>query len=326
MWGQLRTRGAVGLLCLLAVATVTAPRAHPFVVVLELGLLLAAGGSWAHEQVCARLLAAPFYVYRLLDAGGVTLYVGSTDEWKRRALEHTDGSGEPWRRHIHSIAVHRHCHSERQSLRIERRMIRALTVGSELAYCLPLRNDTWAQPNPNWAVRRWRWGWMHIYRGQSFLWHWCHWTYPPDRSGPILLIPQRPSSGDRWDEPNDDQYDVEDGPLTATYDPHARHAHRPDYTLLALPPVRDNVRDTTPLRSRGQSRPSVTPERDAQRDNQNGTETRTAPPAAGRTIIDVDSPPQDIPPPANETAEDRKKRLARERQQRRRQAQKKAAR
>lgn len=157
-----------------------------------------------------------FCVYLLRSEGGEALYVGSTNDVERRALEHTSPAHhEPWRTRIHSITVLRWCHTQRQSLRIERRMIRALTVATENGWCARLHNETYAAP-PSGLRRLWAWVWSVIYLCQSCLWAHCCWHRPPQQSW-AYVIPR----GDRFDEeswdedePFDDYEPAPSGPVT----------------------------------------------------------------------------------------------------------------
>lgn len=141
-----------------------------------------------------------FCVYMLRSEGGEALYVGSTNDVERRALEHTSPAHhEPWRVRIHSITVLRWCHSARQAERVERRRIRALAVAAENGWCRPLHNETWSAP-ARYPRKVWHLGWSWVYLCQSCLWAHTCWHREPQQSW-AYVIPRRPFD-DEWS--NDD--------------------------------------------------------------------------------------------------------------------------
>lgn len=128
--------------------------------------------------------ASGWVVYRLLDADGRTLYVGSTGDLNRRAREHV-AEPDPWRRSITHVVVHRHCHSEHQARRVERRLIGAITVASRSYLCAPLHNELLIDPGPVAHV------WHAVARLQGACWSRCAWRGGRDALRAGTPVPRR---------------------------------------------------------------------------------------------------------------------------------------
>lgn len=271
--------------------------------------------TMAHDLFCRHVVRRQHFVYRLVNDAGRTLYVGSTNDVIRRLNEHTDGNGDPWRRQIHAMRLHRNAISESQARRIERRLIRCMTYAVGREWCRPLHNEVWTQPPSNPIAKLSTWAWTWLYVAQSFVFADCGWAGEPHTYGTWIVAEHRPGIDDEdWpvdhDTPPDD-HPAED-PLTATYERDAAAWERHAYTPIALPPVRDVTRDENPLRSRGSQQRDNDTGRHASRGS--GTDPDARPDHIGRgdsTMVD-DAYVEEQPPP-NETAADRRKRLARNR-------------
>lgn len=172
MSGPVRPQAAAVAAVVVLAATVT-----PWALVGPLVALCAVLDDWVGQ-------ATGWVVYRLLDEHGRTLYVGSTNDLNRRAREHVAGP-EPWRREITHAVVHRHCHTERQARRVERRLIGAVTVGSRSWLCRPLHNDLLTDPGPVAHV------WLVVARLQGAVWARCAWRGGPAALRAATPVPRR---------------------------------------------------------------------------------------------------------------------------------------
>jgi predicted GIY-YIG superfamily endonuclease len=207
---------------------------YPAVVALSVAVALALSG-WLHDLACGHYPGA-HVVYRLVDKHGVTLYIGSTNDLRRRLDEHTNGGGEPWRRHIHAAIEHRLAVSERQARRMEERMIRAVTKGAEDYHCTPLHNDVWAAPVDRASTIVWVWIWKWLYLAQSMVFRGCAWAHPAGVVGWLVLAEHRPDDGSEWDGPNDDPEPPDEQPTQAYYQ-RSSYPPAPPYEMIALGPV-----------------------------------------------------------------------------------------
>lgn len=277
---------------------------------------LAVLSSMAHDLFCRHVVRHPHVAYRLVSDDGRTLYVGSTNDVIRRLNEHTDGNGDPWRRQIHAMRLHRHAVSEAQARRIERRLIRCMTYAVGREWCRPLHNEVWTQPSSNPLTKLSTWAWTWLYVAQSFVFADCGWAGEPHTYGTWILAEHRPGiDDDDWPidhEPPPADRAVSD-PLTATYERDAAEWFRHAFTPIAIGPVRDVTRDEDPLRSRGSSTRNPTTGRDASRDPATDPHARPDHDTNGTGTTLVDDDDQDAGAPPNETATERRKRLARER-------------
>lgn len=248
-------------------------------------------------------------VYQLVDDDGLCLYVGSTNDVGRRVLEHTAGTGDPWRARIAGYNVARWCRSERQARRLEQRRIRVINLAADHARCPALHNEIYRSAHRRLLHRATTALWTPAYLLMSVAsCAACFHTFAAD----YRVVPQRPGADtDDW---MDDRPDPE--PMTATYRRSGSEQARHAVTLLALPPVRDTSRPApSPLRGDAQPerdtsrRDSVTDQRDRYVDAVDrlaevmGTEAE-----AGATATVV----------GDETPEERRRRLGRERQAKRR--------
>lgn len=273
--------------------------------------------SMLHDLAC-RHWSRAHHVYRLVADDSATLYVGSTNDFLRRLNEHTDGSGEPWRRRIHAMRIHRSAATERQARRIERRLIRCMTYAVDREWAIPLHNETWIRPASNPLQRLSTWAWTWIYVAQAFVFSNCGWTHPPHIEGTWIIAEHRPHvDGEDWaDVSEPEPVGFDDEPLTATYQRDADHGQRHAFTLIALGPVRDVTRDENPLRSRGSTHGESGTGRDASREQVTGHDQHhDGQPERGATMTDELGPDEE-PAPDNETPEARRKRLARNRARR----------
>lgn len=136
-------------------------------------------------------------VYRLLDADGRTLYVGSTCDLVRRMGEHVAGP-EPWRQQITHAVVHRHCWTEGHARRVERRLIGAMVVGARQWLCPSVHNEVWTRPGPGAHV------WLAVARTQGVLWARCAVRGGPDAlraATPVRRHRARPAASFLGDVP-----------------------------------------------------------------------------------------------------------------------------
>jgi predicted GIY-YIG superfamily endonuclease len=284
--------------------------------------------SMGHDLFC-RYVLDRHVVYRLVNDGGRTLYVGSTDDVVRRLNEHTDGNGEPWRRDIHAMRIHRSVASEAQARRIERRLIRCMTYAVGREWCRPLRNEVWAQPPANPLAKLVTWAWMWLYVAQSFVFADCGWAGEPHTFGTWILAEHRPGAdAEDWPDATEAHHSTTHGddPLTATYERDASTPGRHAFTPIALPPVRDVTRDENPLRSRGSHQRDNDAGRHASRDQPDATDERHVDGGGGAaTMVDEEGYRYE-PATPDETPEERRKRLGRNRAARYRQAKKSAGR
>lgn len=249
-------------------------------------------------------------VYQLVDQDGLCLYVGSTNDIGRRVLEHTAGTGDPWRARIAGYNVARWCRSERQARRLEQRRIRVINLAADHARCPALHNEVYRAAHRRLVHRATTALWSPFYLLMSITsCAACYHTFAAD----YRVIPQRPDPDtDDWmDDPDPDP------PMAASYQrrrpPPPRHA----VTFPALPPVRDTSQPApSPLRG------DAPPERDTSR-RDSVTDQRDRYADAFDRLADVMSPETEAGSTTtvvddDETPEERRRRLSRERQAKRR--------
>jgi predicted GIY-YIG superfamily endonuclease len=143
------------------------------------GFLALVGWDLASQWLARDALRSSHVVYFLVGdspdrVAGTVLYVGSTNNYRRRLAEHcADDEPAEWRRRIRGIVVVRYCWSSRQARRVERRMIRAIQDGARWRMCAPLNNVLLVGgsllSSPSRLV------WLLTYRVNGVLWPWTRW-------------------------------------------------------------------------------------------------------------------------------------------------------
>lgn len=185
---------------------------------------------WLADQLLAlHVFHSTHVVYFLLDRQGAVLYVGSTDDLERRYDEHTtpdEQSLEPWRRRVRGVALVRHCRSQRQARRVERRMIRALIVASERGLCPRLKNEVYSG-RPSSAGRPWRALWVAAYWLNGVAFPLTRW-HRPNPSPPRRVV-ERVDPWEGWEPTPPDDDDIVDAEIVSEPGQHV--------SILALPPV-----------------------------------------------------------------------------------------
>lgn len=246
------------------------------------------------SDLAARHLS-PHVVYQLHDDDHRVLYVGETNDVIRRMLEHTDGTEHDWYADIYGYTIARHCWSDRQAKRIERRRITVLNNCAEHAWCDRLRNEIYDDNHRRTGAILTVWTWKPLYLATSMVFDSCTFHTPCGLTRPI---PQRPEPDDDLDV---DEWAEADGPAvhephTATYERHQRTSHAP-VTPLALPPVSchsepvTSPRDTTrPPTGDGHYPSGVTDSRDSRQEATIGAQVRDAHQRRQGTLTDPFSP------------------------------------
>lgn len=133
---------------------------------------------------------SPHVVY-MLYSGTRVIYVGQTDDVLRRMYQHTDGAEHTWWRDINGYNVARHCWSDRQARRIERRMITVINQCAERQWCDKLLNEIWGNTHTKWTVRLTLWWWKTWYLYASWCAD-CRAFHDPLRDVYTRSIPPRP--------------------------------------------------------------------------------------------------------------------------------------
>lgn len=156
---------------------------------------------WMLDQnISVHVLHSTHVVYYLLDAHGAVLYIGQTEDLERRYEQHTEDdeqAAEPWRRRIRGVVVVRHCRSQRQARRVERRMIRAVTYAANKGLCPRLRNQTDTRP-PAAIARPWVACWVVAYWFTGTLFPRVRWhRHNPT---PLRGVAPRRRPADHWDQ------------------------------------------------------------------------------------------------------------------------------
>lgn len=190
----------------------------------------------AADFVWARFF--PWVVYQLHDDQHQVIYVGQTNNVARRMREHVDGIEHEWWRDVYGYTIVRHCASERQSERIERRRIAVLNRCADKAYCDLLRNEQHAERHrqPGVVATLWWWKWMYLFG--SLVFDSCTFHAPAEFT--IRVPRRRVDEEDEWwvgPEPA-----VNDEPITAFY-PRSESPQSGSLTMLALPPARNADRN-----------------------------------------------------------------------------------
>lgn len=197
-----------------------------------LGLIVAclSVAWWLGSQLAARhLFHSPHVVYFLVGRDGRVLYIGSTDDIDRRYDEHTepDEQGlEPWRRHIVAVSVVRHCWSQRQARRVERRMIRALIVAAGWRLCPRVKNEVYSG-KPSAFARPWRALWAACYWANGVAFPLTCWHRP--NPAPARPVAQRDGVWEKWEPSPIVDDDIVDAEIVSDDD--GQHV-----SMLALPP------------------------------------------------------------------------------------------
>jgi len=133
---------------------------------------------------------SPHVVY-MLYSGQRVVYVGETDDVMRRMYQHTDGVEHTWWRDVDGYTIARHCWSDRQAKRIERRMITVINRCAEKQWCDKLLNEIWGNTHTKWTVRLSLWWWKAWYLYASFCAD-CRAFHDPQRELYYRSIPPRP--------------------------------------------------------------------------------------------------------------------------------------
>ena len=137
---------------------------------------------------------SPHVVY-MLYSGQRVIYVGETDDVMRRMYQHTDGVEHTWWRDIDGYTIARHCWSDRQAKRIERRLITVINRCAEKQWCDKLLNEIWGNTHTKWTVRLTLWWWKAWYLYASHCAD-CRAFHDPQRELFHRSIPPRPDRQD----------------------------------------------------------------------------------------------------------------------------------
>lgn len=178
------------------------------------------------------------HVVYMLYKDDEVIYVGETDDVYRRMYQHTDGIEHTWWRDIHGYNIARHCWSDRQSKRIERRLIAVVNRCAEKSWCGKLRNEIWDDAHTELATRLTLWWWKFWYLYASHIAD-CRLFHTTNRTFYCRSIPAKPRSDsdpedqERWrgGEPRAEPR------AEATYQRQERSTANHGVTILALPPV-----------------------------------------------------------------------------------------
>src|SRR5688572_10056401 len=108
---------------------------HPVLAVVAVAPTL-----WAMLSDLAASHLTGHVCYQLHDDDHRVIYVGETNDVPRRMLEHTDGTEHDWYADIYGYTIARHCWTDRQAKRIERRRITVLNNCAAHDWCDRLRN------------------------------------------------------------------------------------------------------------------------------------------------------------------------------------------
>jgi len=204
-------------------------------------LLTLALGSLFLGPLLSDWLASRFsthVVYMLRNDRHDVIYVGQTDDTARRMYQHTDGTEHTWWRDIYGYTVWRHCWSDRQSRRIERRLVGVVNRASEKNWCDKLLNEQYGEDHQKQAraltIRTWYLPYLlssHMVDSRSY--------HSPCVAS--ISIPSRPAADETDDEPDyADQWADDTSDREPVYE--ATYERRPPsasdtVTAPALPPV-----------------------------------------------------------------------------------------
>lgn len=223
-------------------ATGLAAIAHPLATIAFCALFL-----WPLASDTLARRYSPHVVYILRDADHTAIYVGQTDDTMRRMYQHTDGMEHVWWRDIHGYTIWRHCWTDRQSRRIERRLVGVINSCAQPSTGLgmgsiseKLRNEVYGEDHQKRSRSLSIAVWKPVYLLASALQDSRAFHRPCTLS---RSIPQRPNRG-----PSPDDFDLHDGPadscdrtgdepITATYERRNAGQSPAAIAVHSLPPV-----------------------------------------------------------------------------------------
>lgn len=230
-------------------------------------------------------------VYQLHDDQHRVIYVGETNDVTRRMLEHTDGTEHDWYTDIYGYTIARHCWTDRQCKRIERRRITVINQCARRSWCDRLRNEIYDDNHHKTGALLTVAVWKPLYLAASFVFDSCTFHSP---AGLTRTIPQRPEADDELDA--DEWVEADEPAGTDSFNATYERRSQPSWDVvapLALPPVSGHsqhvtdARDTTRPPMGGSCRPDrVTCDSDSHQGQSIGAQVREAHQRQQATLTD----------------------------------------
>lgn len=210
------------------------------------------------ELFARHVLRSTHVVYFLVGrskkgAQGTVLYVGETTNHVLRYRQHLDRDEypDPWRERVDNMAVVRYTWGLRQAERVERRMIRSISLAARWRMCPPIHNhqhNVYARGLPGggqrWPAARDA-AWLVVYRLNGVAWPSTRW-HKPNPAGWALSPAGVESNGvgDVWEAPTARR--SRSGP-TVTYGDGPQVAPLGALTAGDMSPAGDTVVEPSPV-------------------------------------------------------------------------------